>query len=249
MYLGCDFRGVWRDTRVPLVLHCIDLIYRSHLLLLCLLTHLQSSIRCRCIGVSVAAFLHKGLSRCRQELAVLSLLLLKRGLLAIYAKWANGQGLLPVWVFFSGLCQLGWEVWQGWRNRSVRGEGGGRRLQSFVISLISSQQGLGPAIDVLCVWRNRGLLYLNFPSTKAWSIFVQCLEAYKNKKTGGRKVKFHLPLLLLRRNEVISSLSLFPLALAVSHLLHTAGKIPPFLQTQHIPVCFLQQRTSSPDLI
>lgn len=91
MYLECDFRGVWRDTRVPLVLHCIDLIYRSHLLLLCLLTHPQSSIRCRCIGVSVAAFLHKGLSWCRQELAVLSLLLLMRGLshLCKMSQWSG----------------------------------------------------------------------------------------------------------------------------------------------------------------
>lgn len=85
MYLECDFRGVWRDIGVPLVLHYIDLIYWSHLLLLCLLTHLQrSSIRCRCTGVSVAASLHKGLSWSMQELAVLSLLLLMRTL-AIYA--------------------------------------------------------------------------------------------------------------------------------------------------------------------
>lgn len=110
MYLQCDFRGVWRDTRVPLVLHCIDLIYRSHLLLLCLLTHLRSSIRCRCIGVSVAVFLHKGLSRCRQELAVLSLLLLMSGLIHLCKMSQMVRGYC--------LCESSSQVSVSWVERS-----------------------------------------------------------------------------------------------------------------------------------
>lgn len=83
---------------------------------------------------------------------------------------------------------------------------------------------------------NRGLLYLNLPSTTASSTFVQhfkgtSTEAYTNKKAGGRKMQFHLLLLLPKGNEVVSSQPLFHLALAVSHLLHMAGKCPPSLQT------------------
>lgn len=72
---------------------------------------------------------------------------------------------------------------------------------------------------------------MNFPSTTASSTFVHhfegaSTEAHKNKKAGGRKIEFHLLLLLPERNEVVSSQPLFHLALAVLHLLHMAGKFP-----------------------
>lgn len=83
---------------------------------------------------------------------------------------------------------------------------------------------------------NRVLVCLDFPSTTSLSTFVQHFEgsstgAYENQKAGGRKIQFHLLLLLPKRNEVLSSQPLFHLVLAVPHLSCMAEKFPPSLKT------------------
>lgn len=80
------------------------------------------------------------------------------------------------------------------------------------------------------------MVYLDFPSTTSLSTFVQhfegsSTEAYENKKAGGRKIQFHLLLLLPKRNEVVSSQPLFHLFFSVLHLLCMAEKFPPSLKT------------------
>lgn len=82
----------------------------------------------------------------------------------------------------------------------------------------------------------RILVYLDFPSTTSLFTFVQhfegsSTEAHENKKAGGRKIQFHLLLLLPKRNEVVSSQPLFHLVLAEPHLSCMAEKFPLSLKT------------------
>lgn len=127
------------------------------MLLLCLLTHLpRSNIGSRRIGVSVAAPLHKGLPWCMQELAVLSLLLLMR-VLNNSCKGAHGQGgYLPhessSEVFVSQVERSGKAGETDQKEEEEEEEKKEKEEGSRAMScLIPSQQGLGPAVGVLCV--------------------------------------------------------------------------------------------------
>lgn len=68
------------------------------------------------------------------------------------------------------------------------------------------------------------------PCSNLFSIEGSFTEAYENK-ADGRKIQFHLLLLLPKRNEVVSSQPLFHLVLAIPHLSCMAEKFPPSVKT------------------